>query len=330
MRLCSPVRATWRWLALAVPLTLGCSVSKIVDRATVKTVTPGVLRVGDVGMACAVGETATPLSLALGVGEDEPRRAAAVSFLSAGMCSELAAWEAELDRRQALYISGHGGDGALWSTLARDAHERERRLHQEAARRNALAYERVVAQYGAPTADQTCPKKRLKEPDQLVFLLGLTAGLLAVLHDGAAERSMGVSLAIPRDVERGATCLDDQRYWRVPTALRAAVWTSVPGAAPSGQDPWAMLHEAAAHGERRGVWLARALEVQAAGAAGRDELLRAAIEEHARAAARGPGDPDLALLNSFAAGIIRHESDRIWMNATGHRTPLVALGTFPG
>ncbi|MEZ4427834.1 MAG: hypothetical protein R3A51_09135 [Nannocystaceae bacterium] len=91
-----------------------------------------------------------------------------------------------------------------------------------------------------------------------------------------------------------------------------------------------MLHEAAAHGERRRVWLARALEVQAAGAAGRDELLRAAIEEHARAAARGPGDPDLALLNSFAAGIIRHESDRIWMNATGHRTPLVALGTFPG
>ena len=136
-------------------------------------------------------------------------------------------------------------------------------------------------------------------------------------------------MEIPLAIARAASCLQPDRWWGVPTALQAALWTSVPGAAPDGVDPWAVLEEAAREGEATGVRLARAFEVVALAGSGKAEALRTAIAAHAASLEKTPPDPKWRLLDRFATLMIRHESDRIWTQERGYRTPLGALGTFP-
>lgn len=299
----------------------GCNLGRTVDRATLKHLSPGVIAGSDVAQACAVGSALSPVVLALGHGKParkQPRQAAAMTLIAAGMCAEQAVWEAELAGVQADYMLGKGVDGKVVAPLMTDALTRARRHHAEAARRNHAAFQALVGAFAAPTPTQDCPA-RLRPREELLYLLGLTAGLLAVIHDVQAQRVVGVSSEIPQQVARGAACLDDAKWWRLPTALRAAVWAAVPGSAPAGTDPWAALAEAAAAGEAQGVRLARALQAQVARDAGRDDLHRATIAAHRKA--RGPGNPEVGLLNDYADRMVLHFSDRIWMQLRGHRTP---------
>ena len=113
-------------------------------------------------------------------------------------------------------------------------------------------------------------------------------------------------------------------------ALQAAVWASVPGAAPEGTDPKAVLAASAAKGDAAQVRLARAFQVQTLATLGDTAGLRAAITAHAAAEAADRRDRDpRGLLNSYATLLIQHESDRLWMAEAGHRTPAGGLGTFP-
>lgn len=82
-------------------------------------------------------------------------------------------------------------------------------------------------------------------------------------------------------------------------------------------------------GDSQGVWLARALHAQAAGAAGNTAALDAAFTAHKQAMDQG-GSPAHGLLNDYAHRMIRHESDRIWMSQTGHRTESGRFGSQPG
>ena len=309
--------------------SLACNLGRSVDKATLKTLAPGMLADDDVGMACAAGGSLAPVTIALGHrsgGAKEPKKAAALTLIAAGMCSERAAWESELERALAMYRVEHGDpkEGAALQDLL----IRERRSRAEAAARNLKAYERVVAAYGAPTDEALCPR-RLPERDQLLCLLGMTAGLLAVIHDTAADRAVGVSQAIPRHVQRGVGCVDDERWWGLPGSLKAAIGASIPGAGEPGVDPWTELERAARQGEAKGVWLGRALQVHTAAAAGKDEVVRMAIAAHGQAIRGGEGEPAVALLNTYASSMIQQRSDLLWIAAAGHRTPIGALGELP-
>ena len=160
------------------------------------------------------------------------------------------------------------------------------------------------------------------------MLLGLSSGVLAVLHDQAGGMELGVPLDVPRRVARLAPCLPNEAWWGVPRALQAAVWATIPGAAPDGEDPLAVLAQSAALGEVAGVRLARAFQVQTLATIGDDAALKAAIAAHAAALATPP-DPRFRMLARFATLLIRHESDKRWVRAAGHRTPGARFGTFP-
>lgn len=303
-------------------LLTGCLLS-VVDKNTLTTTSPETMKLGDVEMACALGATMSPMTMTM-----DPvalRRTSAFSLISAAMCPELDAWEHELARMQATWMAANSDEPGTWGALAQDAAEQELRAHQVAAQRNLWVWERIVLEYGLP-GEGECPD--LAPEEEFLYLMGLASGSLAVLHDGKTDRTLGVSLKIPRQVERGAVCLDNDAWFGVPEALRAAVWVAVPGAGPEGVDAWAVLDQSATAGDAKGMFLSRSLQAQTAGAAGEDELLRDAIRAH-EDAWRAGGDPDFALLNNYAHRIIRHESDRIWMDATGHRTPNGRLGTFP-
>lgn len=308
-----------------------CNLGKTVDRATLKHLSPGILATSEVPQACALGGAVAPLILALGHGRPakrQPHQAAVLTLLAAGMCAEQALWEAELQELTASYLLGRGLPADLAAPWMRNALIRQRRLHAEVARLDQAAFLALIAAFQAPMATQDCPTK-LRPREELLYLLGLTAGLLAVIHDVRAGRVVGVSDEIPAQVARGAMCLDGSAWWGLPMALRAAVWASVPGAAPDGTDPWALLADAAERGEAQGVWLGRALQAQVALDAGRDALHEAAIVALAEARARTRGRAEVTLLNDYAQRMVLHFSDRQWVAKMGHRTPVGAVGRLP-
>lgn len=316
-------RRVLAWAALLGLSSSACAGS--IERMTLTKVAPGVLQIDDIGVVCGLGETLTAMLTT--VLKRQPDKAVMLSVISAALCNEERVWEAELERRRATYLSTRAQDAAVWAQFAADAALHEAREHGLAARRHAEVWRLMEKTYELPESDSSgeCPK--LREREQMVYLLGMTSGLLAVLHDGAASHSEGVSYAVARSVARGVRCLDDERYWGVPSALEAAVYNAIPGSAPEGVDPWQMLEAAAARGERSGVWLSRALHALSTAAAG--QPVRPVIESHVAATRAQPDNSDVALLNEFAIRLIRHESDRLWIDQSGRRTPMAGLGQFP-
>jgi hypothetical protein len=292
------------------------STGGIMSSYTEQHMVPYMMASDDLAMSCETGVSMGSFLMSFERVTDPPERAGLVTLLAAGMCAEAEAWEAELRQLRAVW-EGRASE-------ARDARIAEQRHHALAASRFFRAHQRLEHAFGP--IGEGCPE--LDEEDEIFYLLGLSAGMLAVFHDRAAAGMAAVPMDIPQQVARAAACLDNDRWWGGPMALQAAVWALVPGAAPEGSDPWAALAIASETGEGHGIRLARAFQVQILEASGRDAELREAIAAHAASLATTPSDPDWKLLDTYATQMILHVSDRIWTAERGHRTPLGELGTF--
>jgi hypothetical protein len=306
-------------LVLALAPLSGCNIARIVDKSTLTTMAPQIMANPDVGLSCALGATTAPMLGALGKEGKRADKALVLTYMSAAMCSEPLAWDAEL-RRLGAARRGAGDETA-------DLLEVERRAHLEAASRYLAAWEHLETAFGP--IGEGCPSLDNRKNEDLLFLLGLSTGLLALVHDQGSGGLVGVSLDIPRKVERAAACLDDATWWGVPGALQAAIWVTVPGALPAGKDAFGALSQAAATGDAAGVRLARAFQIQSLATVGDEAGLKAAVAEHAASQARPGSNPDFALLNAYAGQLVRHESDKLWLKAAGQRTPSAKYGTFP-
>jgi hypothetical protein len=248
---------------------------------------------------------------------DMPHKAAVGTYLTAAGCAEAQAWEAELETLRALR-AGH-------PEAAQDARIIQKRAHTRAARRLYEAWKHMVAHYGDPAT--ACPV--LEEPsDELAWFMGNLAGAASVEHDRAASAEINIPLDIPKHAAAGMACLDDARWFGVPSALQASVWLSIPGATPEGRDPWATLDEAVRLAEASGVRMAHLLKAKAALGTGKVDVAKAAIKAMVVAQeAQAPPD-GWRLLDVSAREQAQALSDRLWTEATGHRTPHRGLGQF--
>jgi len=309
-----------RCLLVSIVLSTGCV--SVVDKSTATSVAPVVMASPDVGLGCASGEATSAVLSTIGkpAKGKTPHQAQVLTLMSAGMCVEPLAWDAELNRGVAL----RNGEGARVADLL----EVERRYHATAALRYYAAWEHLTAAW-SPAPGEGCPKLKSSKNEDLLYVLGLSSGVLAVLHDQAAGGEVGVPLDVPRAVARAAACLDNDQWWGVPRALQAAVWATIPGAAPDGEDPLAILADSAAKGDAAHLRLARAFQVQTLATLGEDDALQEAIAAHAAALAT-PAHPRFRMLDRYAHLLIRHESDKIWVAEAGHRTPGDHYGRFPG
>ena len=305
--------------ALIASATTGCVA--VIDKSTATSVAPVVMASNDIGLGCASGEATAAVLSSFGkpAKGKTPHQAQVLTLLSAGMCVEPLAWDAELQRGVAL----KNGEGARISDLL----EVERRHHAVAAKRYYAAWLELSAAW-SPEPGEGCPRLNQKQNEELIYLLGLSSGVLSVLHDQAAGGEVGVPLDVPRAVARAATCLDDDTWWGVPRALQAAVWATIPGAAPEGIDPKVVLAESAAKGDAARVRLSRAFQVQSLATLGDEDALRVAISAHATSI-ESPADAHYGLLDRYAHLLIRHESDKLWVAEAGHRTPGDHYGRFP-
>jgi hypothetical protein len=290
----------------------------VTSHFAVEHMTPYVLGTDDADAACMTGVALGNFTMAFERVTDRPDLAALSALVSAALCAEGQAWEAELE---SIRLSRAGR-----SDEAQDARLREKRLHARAARRYHAAWKRLVAAWGTPGAD--CPEIETR-PEKALYLMGLIAGAQSVLHDRAAEGEVGVPLDVPRQAARGSECLRNDLWFGAPAALRAGIWLGVPGAAPEGTDPWQVLSDAAALSDLGGVRIARAVQIESLAAAGRQDDVKTAITAYAQSVAAHPVNPEYRLLDTNAHLIVLQMSDRIWTREVGHRTPANALGTFP-
>ena len=299
---------------LAATVLLGCAPK--VDRFVVNRVVPRGLEVPDLGKACALGESLSHPLASLSAPDRPAHKAMVIAELTAGVCAEEQAWEAELDGLRATRAGDPAG--------TRDARIREDRARTIAADRYWRSFLHLEAAFGE--VGEACP--RIRERDEVVYLVGLVSGLLGLLHDRGAGGPHGVPLDALARIGRGAPCLDDEAWWHVPSALQAGAWATIPGSAPEGVDPWARLETHAALGEAQGVRVARALQVLLGANAGRDSVVTEGIQAHAASLSDTEQGRAHALLDEYARRVTLHQSDVIWMGSEGFRTR--SLGRLPG
>jgi hypothetical protein len=275
----------------------------------------------DVTMACVSGEALTPLILgATGVKADV-NELSVLLYTSAGLCAEQRALEYELRYMRS--------SRANLIDDAQDARVMQKRESELAARRQYEAYKHLEAYFEvgkkAPIGTK-CPKFS-RDFDEFVYMLGMISGVQAMVNDIAAQSVVGVPKDIAAKVERGMQCLDNNKWWGAPMALRATIWTLLPGAGEGKGDPWETLKQNMRVGERAGVRLPHAMYAMAAQAKGDEALVRDSIRSFA-ATQEAAANPQYRLIDRMAFQIVQNISDRYWTDKTGSRTPPGSLGKF--
>ena len=277
---------------------------------------PYVMKTDDTDMGCAMSEAMTPMLLSFSELTWSPDRLATTMYMQAGACAEAKANEEGLT-----YLRAYKAQNIA---EAKDARIRQKRLFALAANRQYKGYKHLVSEFGEP--GETCPD--MDEDEEFFWMLGLVSGLQAVMSDVRGQGEVGVPKDIAMKSVRGSQCLDAKRWWGVPKAMQAAVWTMMPENAPEGVDPWQELVVASEMGGEVGVRLAQAMEVVVADGSGNQERLRDAIRRHAQSIKTTSPSKDYQMLDTVATQQILAVSDRLWMEATGSRTPIGGLGTF--
>lgn len=312
--------ALCRGLLLACALLLaGCSPWRIVGDQVVAfaedDVIPRALREDDIVTACHGAEAMTSPVLAFTTVGTDVRRLAVLAHVGTALCAEQRILEAELAYLRAM----HRQD----PYAADDARVTQKRLHALAAQR---AWNTANDYFG--TVAGQCPAFR-DDLDELVYLVGLVAGLQAVMNDSLGGQQAGVSLDVIPQVARGTTCLDSRRWWGAPEAIRTGLWVALPALGPEGVDPMAQL-ELNAHREAPGgVRLAHMAWALAAWSGNDRALTEQVLADFVASGNRYPAPAAYRLVDRFTEDFMLALSDRIWTEATGHRTPPGAFGTFP-
>lgn len=282
--------------------------------------TPPTLKMGDVEMACNFSVVNTPLVGAARNFYGDPSLIETVMLSSAGVCSENQAMTDEMRYLRA--SRDKRADEAL------DARIAQKRHLTIAAHRQYAAYTRMrdkleqkyFFKYGS-----NCPAFK-RDFDELVYLLGSVAGLQAMQNDIAAQQSVGVPTDTAPIVERAMGCLDNNKWWGVPQAARAVVWSIIPGGT-EGKDVKGTFESSMKLGEAKGVRLSHVMAAVAAQSTDDSARLREIIKRFSSVQGFTP-NKDYRLLDAIAESQIQNISDRMWTQNTGTRTPIASLGKF--
>ncbi|MES1924994.1 hypothetical protein [Salinisphaera sp. T31B1] len=323
----------FKWAAVGTASALllsGCGLiykptGHVLNHYTLDEAVPYSLASGDLNKTtCGTGLALSQLMGSFSRVINRPARTLLSTNTLAAMCSESQAQDAHLLVLRNL----HNGN----VDAARDNRIIAQRWERITALRRYQVFKDTERAYG-DLGGQGCPdltNEMGTELDKLQFLVGTLTSVQGVLSDIQANSTVGIPQDIAARAGRASQCLDNQQWWGVPDALEAIVWLSVPGNAPEGADPWAQLERSAAIGERQGMALAPMLYALAAYGQSDTAREKVGIERVARTYNSDTRPSEFQILNEVAYSQAQYLSDRLWMADSGHRTPLLALGTFPG
>lgn len=280
-----------------------------------KHIVPPILTLQDTNMACESSNATAPLIIATKALGADPAKIATLMYSGAALCAEEMAVEEELRYMRAAK--------AGQVEEAQDARIAQKRWAGIAGKRQYEGYllfaEHYETKYNIRIGED-CPNLKT-DFDQTIYMLGMLTGLQAVQSDVASDNAVGVPKDIAAKVERGMKCLDNEKFWGVPLATRAAIWTLLPGASEGKPDPFLVMQEQAKLGQQKGVRLASAIYALAAATTGDDTLTREAIRAYGNTIDNTSVHPDYKLFDKMGGIMVRNISDRYWTQNTGTRTP---------
>lgn len=288
-------------------------------------IVPPILAMDDAEMVCNSGNALTPAVMSTKDMGADPTRMAVLLYTSAGICAENKALEAELRYLRA--------SKAGQVSEAQDARIEQKRWAGIAAERQYAGYQLFANRWESKykykyKLGDSCPTMR-NDLDQTVYLLGMVSGLQAMTNDINSGGAINVPKDIAGIVERGMTCLDNEKFWGAPMATRAVIWTLLPGAGDGKPEPYATMKESMQIGEKKGVRLSHALYAVAAQASGDDAKLRDAFRSYAAATGEDkPANPQFRLIDKMAGLMVRGIADRYWTENTGVRSGDEGLTSF--
>lgn len=310
------------FMALAMLFFTGCTTvykgtGNVMIHYAEDEVVPYLLANDDFPMACAMAESLGPFMFSFERVTESPESLKVLLNMMNGQCAL-----AQAEQQQLRYLRHVK---RRESASATDARILQKRYLGLAAQRYYHGYLAVSRAYGEPGGQ--CPKLKTYD-DELYWLIGLLNGLQAVFADMKSEYTVQVPLDIALKTSRAAQCLDDHRWWGLPSSIQGAVWAIVPGTAPNDVDPIDVLEKATELGENRRVRLAHILEAEVYLSKGRLEEVKSIIRRHAQQLSEKPADPAMKLFDHVAYLRLLSISDRLWTEATGHRTPWKQYGQF--
>jgi len=328
-------RTSFKWILLSLVLSTFLGGCKAINQFLVKPmlkptgdsitllgeahVVPWQLASDDLQAGCAGAEATGALVMSLGRITEEPHELGVLLYLGSGGCEEERAFEQELAYLR--YIRAQEPDMAQDALIAQKTH------HMLAAKRYYKAWLHLIEYNIGNEIGSSCPDLE-QEFDQVVWLAGLISGLQALNHDILSGVGTGVPKNIAAQAERGAGCLDNRTWFGVPLALKAAIWSLLPGALPEGENAWERLEQADIIGEKAHVRLSHVFHIVAAYSKGDMERVRTVIKRHAEEIENHKPNAKFKLFDAAATEAIKRISDKMWTEAVGHRTPLGQLGTF--
>ena len=275
------------------------------------------LATDDVALACSMAEAFTPFLLSFSQVTTPPDQLAILFYLKTGSCIEFKAWEEELRYLRAIHAKN--------SIEAQDARIAQQRFLTQSARRHLTGYQYFVSVFGEPGAE--CPEFD-SDRDELYWLMGLVNGIQAILNDIASAGNAEVPLDIAAKVGRGATCLDNEKWWGTPDAIQAAIWITIPGNEPDDKNPAQILDDSLQVGLEQGIHINYVLAAQIYLGLGNLEKVKQIIRSHAGLTSQTAASQEFKILNQISKLQIQAISDRLWTEATGKRTPLGRIGSF--
>lgn len=316
--------ATTGMVVSAMTMT-GCAVLQSGTAGVTLTIieegfTPPTFRLTDTDMVCNFGLVNGPLVGAARAYYGDPSLIEANLFLTASLCSDAKALDEELRYLRAA--------NSKRPDEAEDARIAQKRMMALSATRQYTAFVRMrdkleqkyFFQYG-----KTCPRFK-RDFDELTYLNGTIAGVLAITNDFGSQQSVGVPTDIAPQAEFAMSCLDNGKWWGVPMALRAAIWSLLPGGS-EGKDVIGTFERSMTIGESKGVRLAHVMATVAGVAADDQPRVRALMQRFVNVP-DFKRNKEYALIDAMAVLQMQNISDRMWTQATGTRTPFNSLGKF--
>ena len=299
---------------------LGC-ITKTVDRLTIDQILKDGQTIPDTRKVCALGESLSHILLATGTPEKNANLALIIGNGTAAICAQKEAWEQELlaeKMKRNLPL-----DVGYRIAEIKDAKIQAERWHGLAAQRFYRSFKYAEKEYGVLGED--CPK--IKEKDEPAYFVALISGVFAVLHDKSSGGQVGVSLELLPKIARASECLNSEKWWNVPSTLQAGIWATIPGLTPEGVLPWDVMMTEAAKGADSGVRVAWAVAALLANNAGKEELLEKVLIAHGDNLGMVEPNKNWAFFDKFAFEVSLQQSDMLWMQEVGYRTP--KFGTLP-
>jgi hypothetical protein len=282
-----------------------------------------ILSVSDTNMVCSSGTSLLPLIISTAAMGADATNMSVLLYVGSAACAEDEALESEL-----AYIRASRAGRV---EEAQDQRIAQKRWAAVAATRQYAAYQQFQEKYERVyriKLGEQCPSMKT-DLDKMVYMLGLVAGIQAVTNDISAQGAANVPKDIAAVTERGMKCLDNEQFWGVPLAVRAAVWVLLPGAGEGKPDPWQTLKDSTRLGERKGVRLAHAIYGLAAQATGKDDVIREALKTYGRSVEQNmPVNPKFVLFDAMGGHQVLGIADRYWTQNTGKRSPEDGLTKF--